>query len=456
MDGAEWPPSLWPGRQLCGLLLLQVKQALGLKGLFLRGPKPGSLDSHAAGRPLPRPSVSQRLLRRTASAPTKSQKPAHKAFPELVLGTQDMGSEGEARDVAPPSPGPAPEALAGEEPGSRTPRGKAPAEKRPAQGQPLRAPEGPRPAGMAATCMKCVVGSCAGEDAEALRMGRPPSPGPAGGHAAISQQPRARADSLGAPHTAVGRSRGAPRGPRAQRQGLGGSGSVSSDSSTPGSPEVAPCWPEGARRQAGALQREMNALFVQKLEEIRSKSPMFSTGKTRSSSLAFPRCPRRGPVGMAWARRPRCLRFHVHTAHHPVCSCICLAPLACSAGPAALASPAEHGCHLGLLFSAAPLHLPGAQAERAGLAAAALTLEPRPHRGDEEASLVSGPDGQAMPAEAAAPSVASRNWPPCPSQASFLGLTSCSRHPSWDLGAASSPPQPPSRARLLRSRHSGP
>uniref|UniRef100_A0A8C4MA89 Phosphoinositide phospholipase C n=1 Tax=Equus asinus TaxID=9793 RepID=A0A8C4MA89_EQUAS len=255
----------------------KVKQALGLKGLFLRGPKPGSLDSHAAGRPLPRPSVSQRLLRRTASAPTKSQKPTHKAFPELVLGTQDMGSEGEARDVAPPSPGPAPEALAGEEPGSRTLRGKAPAEKRPAQGQPLRAPEGPGPAGMAATCMKCVVGSCAGEDAEALRMGRPPSPGPAGGHAAISQQPRARADSLGAPHTAVGRSRGAPRGPRAQRQGLGGSGSVSSDSSTPGSPEVAPCWPEGARRQAGALQREMNALFVQKLEEIRSKSPMFST-----------------------------------------------------------------------------------------------------------------------------------------------------------------------------------
>ncbi|XP_046517137.1 1-phosphatidylinositol 4,5-bisphosphate phosphodiesterase eta-2 isoform X1 [Equus quagga] len=104
----------------------KVKQALGLKGLFLRGPKPGSLDSHAAGRPLPRPSVSQRLLRRTASAPTKNQKPAHKAFPELVLGTQDMGSEGEARDVAPPSPGPAPEALAGEEPGSRTLRDTCP------------------------------------------------------------------------------------------------------------------------------------------------------------------------------------------------------------------------------------------------------------------------------------------------------------------------------------------
>ncbi|XP_014639296.1 PREDICTED: 1-phosphatidylinositol 4,5-bisphosphate phosphodiesterase eta-2 [Ceratotherium simum simum] len=256
----------------------KVKPALGLKGLFLRGPKPGSLDSHAAGWPLPRPSVSQRLLRRTASAPTKSQKPGHKAFPELVLGTQDAGSEGEARDVAPPSPGPTPEALAPEEPCSCSPRGKGPAERSLAQGRPPRAPEGPGPAGMAATCMKCVVGSCAGEDAEGLRRGRLPSPGPSGEHTAISQQPRARVDSLGAPR-APGRSRGAPKGPGAQRQGPGGSGSMSSDSSTPGSPEGAPRWPEGARRQAGALQREMNALFVQKLEEIRSKSPMFSTVK---------------------------------------------------------------------------------------------------------------------------------------------------------------------------------
>ncbi|XP_022370401.1 1-phosphatidylinositol 4,5-bisphosphate phosphodiesterase eta-2 [Enhydra lutris kenyoni] len=100
----------------------KVKQALGLKGLFLRGPKPGSLDSHAAGRPPPRPSVSQRLLRRTASAPTKSQKPGRKAFPELVLGMQDTGSEGEAHDVAAPSPGPTLEAPAPEEPGSHSPR----------------------------------------------------------------------------------------------------------------------------------------------------------------------------------------------------------------------------------------------------------------------------------------------------------------------------------------------
>ncbi|XP_044798819.2 1-phosphatidylinositol 4,5-bisphosphate phosphodiesterase eta-2 isoform X3 [Bubalus bubalis] len=277
----------------------KVKQALGLKGLFLRGPKPGSLDSHAAGRPLPRPSVSQRLLRRTASAPTKSQKPGRKAFPELVLGLQDTGSEGEAGDAAPSSPGPTPEAPTREEPGSRSPRGKAPVERSPEQEQPPRAPVGPGPAGMAATCMKCVVGSCAGEDAEGLHRGRLPSPGPEGEHSAISQQPCAWEDSLGAPHAAPGRSRGAPKGSRARHPGPGGSGSVSSDSSSPGSPEGATRWPEGTHRQAGALQREMNALFIQKLEEIRSKSPVFSTGKTRRSSAVSPCWSRPIPHGLA-------------------------------------------------------------------------------------------------------------------------------------------------------------
>lgn len=289
---------------------MQVKQTLGLKGLFLRGPKPGSLDSHAAGQPLPRPSVSQRLLRRTASAPTKSQKPSRKGFPELALGTQDAGSEGAADDVAPPSPNPALEAPTQERSGSSSPRGKAPAgeateERTPAQVRSPRAPEGPGPAGMAATCMKCVVGSCTGMDVEGLRREQQPSPGPAGSRAAISQQPRARVDSLGGPccslsHRATpGRSREAPKGPRARRQGPGGS-SVSSDSSSPdspGSPKVAPCQPEGAHRQQGALQGEMNALFVQKLEEIRSHSPMFSTGKAchsaASHALSTPGMPRR-------------------------------------------------------------------------------------------------------------------------------------------------------------------
>ena len=347
------------------LLLLQVKQALGLKGLFLRGPKPGSLDSHAAGRPPPRPSVSQRLLRRTASAPTKSQKPGRKALPELVLGPQDVGSAGEASDAAPSSPGPAPEAPALEEPGSRSPGGKAPVERSPVQARPPQAPKGPGPAGMATTCMKCVVGSCTGEDAEGLRRGQLPSPGPEGRHVAISQQPRAWAGSLGAPHTAPGRSRGAPKGPGSRQPGPGGRGFVSSDSSSPGSPEGAPRWPEGARRQAGALQREMNALFVQKLEAIRSKAPVLSAGKRRRCSAVSRGGSHAAPARPGW--RPRCASVSRTVAS--VCSlCLCfLAPLA---GPWA---PQPPDPRLTMICPAGPRCPQRAGKVIAALAAAVLT-----------------------------------------------------------------------------------
>lgn len=365
LDRAGQSPA--PGAQLSAmyLLLLQVKQALGLKGLFLRGPKPGSLDSHAAGRPPPRPSVSQRLLRRTASAPSKSQKPGCKAFPELVLGPQDLGSEGEASDAAPSSPGPTPEAPALEELGGRSPRGKAPVERSLVQVRPPRAPEGPGPARMATTCMKYVVGSCTGEDAEGLRRGQLPSPGPESRHAAISQQPRAWAGSLGAPHTASGRNRGAPKGPGSRQPGPGGCGFVSSDSSSPGSPEGTPCWPEGARRQVGALQREMNALFIQKLEEIRSKSPVLSTGKPRRSSAVspwwLPRCP-----CMAWLASPLCFRAQ-NCGLRVFIGLRFLVPLAGPVGPSAPIPRLTMICPVG------PQCSPGAGKVIAALAAAVLT-----------------------------------------------------------------------------------
>ncbi|KFZ55739.1 1-phosphatidylinositol 4,5-bisphosphate phosphodiesterase eta-2, partial [Antrostomus carolinensis] len=79
---------------ICG----KAKQALGLKGLFLRNPKQASLDSHAAGQPprnLPLPS---HILRRTASAPTKSQKKNKKGFPEIAFDTKDNSSEGAGED----------------------------------------------------------------------------------------------------------------------------------------------------------------------------------------------------------------------------------------------------------------------------------------------------------------------------------------------------------------------
>ncbi|KAJ8371125.1 hypothetical protein SKAU_G00111530 [Synaphobranchus kaupii] len=59
-------------------------------------------------------------------------------------------------------------------------------------------------------------------------------------------------------------------------------------------PPLPPRVPDHRRRAAGTLQREMNALFIQKMEEIRSKSPMFFTGKTSPSrGLDPPPCGRR-------------------------------------------------------------------------------------------------------------------------------------------------------------------
>ncbi|XP_066838317.1 1-phosphatidylinositol 4,5-bisphosphate phosphodiesterase eta-2 isoform X1 [Anser cygnoides] len=78
---------------ICG----KVKQALGLKGLFLRNPKQASLDSHAAGQLHRKHSFSSHILRRTASAPTKSQK-KKKGFPEIAFDTKDNSSEGASED----------------------------------------------------------------------------------------------------------------------------------------------------------------------------------------------------------------------------------------------------------------------------------------------------------------------------------------------------------------------
>ncbi|NXQ10675.1 PLCH2 phosphodiesterase, partial [Peucedramus taeniatus] len=75
---------------ICG----KAKQALGLKGLFLRNPKQASLDSHAAGQLHRKPSFSSHILRRTASAPTKSQKKNKKGFPEIAFDTKDSSSAG--------------------------------------------------------------------------------------------------------------------------------------------------------------------------------------------------------------------------------------------------------------------------------------------------------------------------------------------------------------------------
>uniref|UniRef100_A0A8B9PKI2 Phosphoinositide phospholipase C n=1 Tax=Apteryx owenii TaxID=8824 RepID=A0A8B9PKI2_APTOW len=79
---------------ICG----KAKQTLGLKGLFLRNPKQASLDSRAAGQLHRKHSFSGHILRRTASAPTKSQKKNKKGFPETAFDTKDNSSEGASED----------------------------------------------------------------------------------------------------------------------------------------------------------------------------------------------------------------------------------------------------------------------------------------------------------------------------------------------------------------------
>ncbi|XP_063799158.1 1-phosphatidylinositol 4,5-bisphosphate phosphodiesterase eta-2 isoform X5 [Pseudophryne corroboree] len=76
----------------------KVKQAVGLKGLFLRNPKQASLDSHAAGPFHRKHSISSHLLRRTASAPTKGQQKHKKGFPEIAIDSKDNSSEGASED----------------------------------------------------------------------------------------------------------------------------------------------------------------------------------------------------------------------------------------------------------------------------------------------------------------------------------------------------------------------
>lgn len=45
-------------------------------------------------------------------------------------------------------------------------------------------------------------------------------------------------------------------------------------------PTIPPQSMDKRNRVVGTLQQEMNTLFAQKMEEIRSKSPLFFTGKT--------------------------------------------------------------------------------------------------------------------------------------------------------------------------------
>nr|XP_056721298.1 1-phosphatidylinositol 4,5-bisphosphate phosphodiesterase eta-2 isoform X3 [Euleptes europaea] len=360
---------------ICG----KVKQALGIKGLFLRNPKQASLDSHAAGQFNRKHSFSSHILRRTASAPTKSQKKPKKGFPEIAIDTKDNSSEGasedrEAEDSSHPrfdqepecaSPAPPLREEANREVQGKGLKGKAQsfgkgkisqtrAPREATFSEPIQksnrvrlqeppdekqgvfarcAINGSGRIGMATNCMKCMIGSNESPDLE-CKWGDHSAARPLSGDTphrnqyssltgdeerlelknwGIQEQPRPRSDlQLGGgygtagdlprtcqPFATSGKKNGDSKCPgvkghsRQRWQGQPGgkygstvnlvttsNGSISSDSSSLeslGSPEFPTCRPKSSRKQAGTLQREMNALFAEKLEEIRSNSPIFFT-----------------------------------------------------------------------------------------------------------------------------------------------------------------------------------
>uniref|UniRef100_A0A8D0HHN3 Phospholipase C eta 2 n=1 Tax=Sphenodon punctatus TaxID=8508 RepID=A0A8D0HHN3_SPHPU len=229
---------------ICG----KVKQVLGLKGLFHRNPKQASLDSHAAGQLNRKHSFSSHILRRTASAPTKSQKKNKKGFPEIAIDTKDNSSEGASEDR--------------ELEDSSYPR----FDQEDATFSEI---------GVATNCMKCMIGSNESPDLE-CKWSDHSTARPIDKDTPCCDQ---YSSLTGEEERLELRNWGIKEQPS--------NGSISSSSSSLeslASPECPKRWSESSRKQAGTLQREMNALFVEKLEEIRSKSPIFFTGKTRFSS----------------------------------------------------------------------------------------------------------------------------------------------------------------------------
>uniref|UniRef100_A0A672P8F4 Phosphoinositide phospholipase C n=1 Tax=Sinocyclocheilus grahami TaxID=75366 RepID=A0A672P8F4_SINGR len=251
----------------------KVRAVSGIKGLFHRNPKQASLDSHAAALLNRKSTFGAHLLRRTASAPTKGQPKVKRGFPEIAIDTKDCGSEGASE------------------------------ERESEEGPPLRLldPLDEKPGvfarvainssgrvGMTSNCIKCVIGSKESPDLERKvtqhkpaplrpeRVSRSPTlsrqvqPEPI-----LKPQALALTDSKPKPDLQA-----LPKSVNDVKR-LSDSDSSSCDSLA--SLDLPTIFPmrgmENRKRAAGTLQREMNALFAQKMEEIRSKSPLFFAGK---------------------------------------------------------------------------------------------------------------------------------------------------------------------------------
>uniref|UniRef100_A0A3B4EMU5 Phosphoinositide phospholipase C n=1 Tax=Pygocentrus nattereri TaxID=42514 RepID=A0A3B4EMU5_PYGNA len=283
----------------------KVRAASGIKGLFHRNPKQASLDSHAAalrGRKQP---FGAHLLRRTASAPTKGQPKVKRGFPEISIDTKDCSSEGAAFFRPEPRAKPFYNRGAMSEPLRRANRLRLQDPLEEKQGVFARvAVNSSGRVGMTSNCIKCVIGSKESPDLERKVTSSPLQRGPA--------PSRPERSSLSPTATRQVQPEPGPKPqalaqPEQSKQGLAppnyGSNckaaspvndgkslsnshwsSCSSLDSLDLPPVIPPQVMDNRKRAVGTLQREMNALFAQKMEEIRSKSPLFFAGKIKVAS----------------------------------------------------------------------------------------------------------------------------------------------------------------------------
>ncbi|XP_061074721.1 1-phosphatidylinositol 4,5-bisphosphate phosphodiesterase eta-2-like [Conger conger] len=313
----------------------KVKPTGGIKSMFHRNHNQGTLDSNTLKR---KPTFREKFLHRTASTPAKSRRRGRRrgrkppmeesseSEPELAGGRPD--STGDLHD------GRIPGRLVQSEPLKRANRVQIqePAEK--GQGLFTRlSNHSPRRASAASGCIQWAVG-CKGSPSQEFRTPHDPAPSrwdrvtsepeprPESDNCPPSEDrprpkplpsPRARRslDARRSKHTGDARttwscsvprrrpSSPAPPVPDWPRPGGAGVGrrlakaaSVSqtpsdSDSSSADSSDsldsigfLPSRWPDDRRPAVGTLQREMSALFDQKMDEIRSKSPIFFTRKS--------------------------------------------------------------------------------------------------------------------------------------------------------------------------------
>uniref|UniRef100_A0A8C1F373 Phosphoinositide phospholipase C n=1 Tax=Cyprinus carpio carpio TaxID=630221 RepID=A0A8C1F373_CYPCA len=246
----------------------KVRAVSGIKGLFHRNPKQASLDSHAAALLNRKSTFGAHLLRRTASAPTKGQPKVKRGFPEISIDTKDCSSEGASEDTFfYPEPRATPYRNRGvmSEPLKRANklRLQDPLDEKPGVFARIAINSSGR-VGMTSNCIKCVIGSKESPDLER------------------------KVTSTFTQHSKTSLCWQCPAPPnygsncnetRSVNDIKRLSDSDSSSCDSLASIDLPTIFPtlgmENRKRAAGTLQREMNALFTQKMEEIRSKSPLF-------------------------------------------------------------------------------------------------------------------------------------------------------------------------------------